>query len=295
MLSLLDAKRIASYLGLQVSSYAEMTGGLISKTFLLTDSHARRYVLRLNAEYGFDYEKDEFVAKTFSSHLPLGQVRDRGIYKGVHFCLSHFIEGTADENMTAEVLPAFLDMLVSIASQTLPKNTTGFGTLDAQGNGQYASWRDVLTSPYQWRDVDTWEMLYQTTFLDRCFGERIRNKLAECTGDTQNYRFLQHGDFFLENLLFQGGRVEGVLDWGNALYGDFLYDLVHSAERYPDFPLVDMGIDVYRAKGFDLTALDERIFALKLYSLLHKASFFAEVGNRARYDEVVAKGEGLLS
>jgi len=38
-------------------------------------------------------------------------------------------------------------------------------------------------------------------------------------------RGLIHNDLWLQNVLADGARITGVIDWGNAFYGDPLYDV----------------------------------------------------------------------
>ena len=37
--------------------------------------------------------------------------------------------------------------------------------------------------------------------------------------------YLLHGDYGFDNVLVDQGKISGVLDWANAKYGDFLYDV----------------------------------------------------------------------
>ncbi len=45
-----------------------------------------------------------------------------------------------------------------------------------------------------------------------------------------------HADLMGDNLLVDGERVGAVLDWANAMYGDFVYDLSRLTFFAPWFP-----------------------------------------------------------
>jgi aminoglycoside phosphotransferase (APT) family kinase protein len=49
-------------------------------------------------------------------------------------------------------------------------------------------------------------------------------------------RHIIHGDLVNHNVLVQGSRITAVIDWGNALYGDWLYDAASLIFWWPWFP-----------------------------------------------------------
>jgi len=269
-----------------------LQGGLVAETFEVV-ARGCSFIVRLNREHGFDFAKDDYVGRTFTQELPVPRVRAVGVLDEVHYCLATKMDGETKAEMTLEMVPAVLDGLIRIAKVDVTQHQ-GFGSFDGAGRGPYATWTDTLTSPYQWRDQDTWEDLYRNTCLDRDWAELLRTSIAALAKDLPPCRALIHGDFFLENLLWEENHISAMLDWGNAMYGDPLYDLVHMAERYPHVNLVEQGVSRFQEEGFDLRHLDERVGILRLFSVLHTAAFFAELGRQDRYEELVARGRELL-
>jgi hygromycin-B 4-O-kinase len=45
-----------------------------------------------------------------------------------------------------------------------------------------------------------------------------------------------HGDLLNRNVLVQDSRITAVIDWGNAMYGDWLYDAAWLIFWWPWFP-----------------------------------------------------------
>src|SRR6266851_3632859 len=48
--------------------------------------------------------------------------------------------------------------------------------------------------------------------------------LQSLAGELPRKRYVVHGDLLNRNVLVQGTNLSAVIDWGNALYGDWLYD-----------------------------------------------------------------------
>ena len=58
-------------------------------------------------------------------------------------------------------------------------------------------------------------------------------------------RHIIHGDLLNRNVLVADSKITAVIDWGNALYGDWLYDAAWLIFWWPWFP---------RWRGIDITA-----------------------------------------
>jgi hygromycin-B 4-O-kinase len=89
-------------------------------------------------------------------------------------------------------------------------------------------------------------------------------------GDLPNDRYLVHADLLNNNLFAHEDRISGVIDWGNAHFGDFLYDLAVLAFWAPWYPAMN-GIDWqsegarhYEAIGLDVPQNNERLRAYQL-------------------------------
>ncbi|KPC86502.1 hydrogenase expression protein HypB, partial [Streptomyces sp. NRRL F-6602] len=105
------------------------------------------------------------------------------------------------------------------------------------------------------------------------------------------------GDLLSRNVLAGEAGITGVLDWGNALYGDPLYDAAWRLHWWPWYPGWRPGdlhaalLTHWRATGPTPAHLRERLHAYLLHIALDALAYCAY---RRRWDEVRAHvGTGL--
>jgi hygromycin-B 4-O-kinase len=96
-------------------------------------------------------------------------------------------------------------------------------------------------------------------------------------------RWLVHGNYGFGNVLAREGRVTAVLDWIDAKYGDFVYDLAWLDFWAPqrDYP----GHYLLRRpdKSPEIPRFAERLRCYKLYIGLDALRFFAKAGREDAY------------
>jgi hygromycin-B 4-O-kinase len=101
----------------------------------------------------------------------------------------------------------------------------GFGPLDQNGCGQFSSWQAFLRSPaivalerIAWCDESD-------LALDELVGSASGLLYELSKSIAPGSARLLHGDLAPNNILLDGAKISGILDWGDALGGDPLYDL----------------------------------------------------------------------
>ena len=99
-----------------------------------------------------------------------------------------------------------------------------FGYFDDKGHAKYSSWKEFLRSSI-YRPDRKWGELFSTKILDGEILKPIMKNYLELTDNCPEERKLVHGDFGSNNMLTDGKKITGVLDWDCALYGDPLYDI----------------------------------------------------------------------
>jgi aminoglycoside phosphotransferase (APT) family kinase protein len=108
----------------------------------------------------------------------------------------------------------------------------GYGTLTASSEGlrgEDRSWADAIA-----RRTDDLGQIAESGLVDA----RLLDQAAAAIGDRRNLLagaeggHLLHGDFNPRHVFSSNGRMTGIIDWGDAICGDPVYDLgrvLHSA------------------------------------------------------------------
>jgi hygromycin-B 4-O-kinase len=98
-------------------------------------------------------------------------------------------------------------------------------------------------------------------------------------------RGLIHNDYWFMNILAEGERITGVIDWANALYGDPLYEVARLAwgADWPGWWYAD-GAAVLRERYGAMPDYDVRIACYQYHLALEDLRFYAKTGRRAEYD-----------
>jgi hygromycin-B 4-O-kinase len=180
-------------------------------------------ILRINRDrLGFD--KDAFVAGRLSTPaLPIPEVLEIGSFGDVFFCLSRHMPGSTLQSLPQGAAFAYGRPVCGLLDQmaaVMAPDTTGFGPFDETGHAEYAAWQDFMLAPRQWSTSpvarDERQLVHDA--LDAIEMRLPRGDIA---------RRLVHGDFGSNNVLVADGRITGLIDWSEAMWGDPLYDLAN--------------------------------------------------------------------
>lgn len=151
----------------------------------------------------------------------------------------------------------------------------------------YPSWKGFIARIIEEERPDgcygRWHTLFRTTFLERDLFETVCDHMLRLLQVCPEERYLVHGGYGNDNVLAQGGKVTAVLDWIDAMYGNFVYDIawIDFWARGIDFP--ELFRQVYTSHGMSLAQYQERIACYKCYMGLDAMCFFAKTGDREGY------------
>lgn len=108
-------------------------------------------------------------------------------------------------------------------------DTRGYGTFDNDGAGPFSSWRESLAvirdEQEPWDFFGKWHHLFDDSCLERDVFDAVYARMDELLQYCPEERHLVHGSTDLGNVVGHVGRITGVLDWIDAKYGDFVYDI----------------------------------------------------------------------
>lgn len=194
------------------------------------------------------------------------------------YAISEYICGTTlqalDDAAVRAALPHVLDLHRAIR-QVDVTGTTGCGPFGPDGAAARKSWREWLlqtgavtvdgdalgredSGPRDLRPVPVIADAFNTF-----------SRLVEMVPEE---RTLYHGDFGSNNLLIREGRVAGVLDWDQAGYGDWLYDVAGACYWRPHLRCMELAWRAYESWFAALPGYRARIQCYALHIGLSEAS-----------------------
>jgi hygromycin-B 4-O-kinase len=297
-----DVARVEAFLatrfGSDTSDVAPLGMGVWSKAFAFRRA-GRDYVIRFGAHQE-DFRKDRLAARYAGPALPIPRVVEIGEAFGGTYAISERVFGTyiddVDEAQMRALLPSLFAALDAARLADL-SGTTGYGGWDADGTAPYPSWRSALVDVANDRPTDRihgWrERLAASPVGVGPFEEAYRHLLA-LADQVPEERHLIHSDLLHYNVLVEADRITGVLDWGCAMYGDFLYDLAWlcfwqprqgaNDVWYPAWPRIDFRAEAarhYAAFGLDVPHFAERLRCCQIHIGLAGQAYQAYAGDWA--------------
>jgi hygromycin-B 4-O-kinase len=188
-------------------------------------------------------------------------------------------------------LPSLLATLNALRTADVT-SSSGYGGWDVSGNGMATSWAKHLQvsledSPDQrgggWRP-----RLEESPTGAEAF-DRDLLVLEWMLKDVPNVRHVIHSDLLNFNALVSNHRVSGVIDWGCAMYGDFVYELAWFefwSPWYPKWQGISVAAEAHRFLGdlgADLHNFHERLLCYQLHIGLGHQAYNASIG---RWDDL---------
>jgi hygromycin-B 4-O-kinase len=254
-----------------------------------------------------DFRNDERAAAFASLALPVPPIHAIGRAFGGWYAISGRVEGdyleTADEPTMNARLPSLFAALDSMRAVDL-SGTTGFGGWDQDGNGPQPSWAAALLAIAEdvpARRIAGWRArLGQRPDVERVFA-RAFAKLERLAPDLPDARHVVHSDLLNRNVLVARHRITAVLDWGSAMYGDFLFDLAWFRfwgpwyEGWGRLDVVAAARRHHQAIGLVVPDLELRMRACELFIALDGLSYLAWAGFETAMDWTTRRTTELLA
>ena len=281
---------LTSHYGDGIGAVAPIGKGEWSQAFAF-DRQGRGYVVRFGAHVD-DFERDRFAARFSSPALPVPQVVDLGEAFGGYYAVSERMPGSyideSDEAQMRALLPALFAALDAMRLADLSP-TAGFGGLDGAGNAPCASWQEVLLGVADDSPEDRtggWRARLAASPVGSEPFDQAYGRLQALSADLPDARHLIHNDLLHFNVLVDGNRISGVLDWGCAMAGDFLYDLAWFCFWQPWYPAwrsIDFAAEArrhYAAIGLHVPKFDQRLLCCQLHIGLAGMAYQAFAGHQ---------------
>jgi hygromycin-B 4-O-kinase len=229
---------VADYYGQRAADVSELGAGEWSRAYAFV-LDGREAVIRFGQHVG-DFRKDQAVAAHSSAVLPVPSVLEIGTTGDGYFAVSErapggLLDGLDGPGMRA-ALPGLFAALDALRDIHVP-GTRGYGIWTPDGTGPAPSWAQALLAISQETPrVPGWRAALAASPVGMKPFDRGYARLRELAQGLPDERHIIHGDLLNRNVLIAGSKITAVIDWGNALYGDWLYDAAWLIYWWPWFP-----------------------------------------------------------
>ena len=283
------AALLEEHFGKPIQRLEQVAGGQVARTFSFV-AEDRAYIVRFNRRMGANFEKEVFIAGAYSSPLiPVPRIVHLGRLGELRYAISEKAIGRPLTELAAVDAAA----LVRVVLRTLDAihaadvgATAGYGVFGDDGNGLFPSWRRYLEAireeEPEWEYFGKWHALFETTFLERDVWERHYERMVRLLDSCPEDRFLVHGNFGFGNVLAHGGEVTAVLDWLDAAYGDFLFDVAWLDFWDAGGEWAEVCRDHFDRKGVQLPSLLAAVAVLPALRRAECAALLRQAGEHPR-------------
>lgn len=269
----LARRLVRTAFGARATEPRPLAAGAWSQAFELTVDGSDM-VLRIGSQ-GTDFAKDEIAARFTGPDLPVPQMLTRGVIEGWHYAITTRAYGIGfDDLPAAEVVPTLPGLLTTLDAigQIDLTNATGYGIWTPDGKAPYDSWPDALLAiGTETARVPGWRAILADTAIGLAPIDIGLDAIAALAPRLPGERRMIHGDLLSRNVLAADDAVTAVLDWGNAMYGDSLYDaawLIYWWPWNPQWRDVDIFTELsnhWQACGSTSPNLHERLHAYLIH------------------------------
>jgi len=271
----MDPNRIQDFLQIYFnhrSSDVQLIGaGWFSQAFSFSIGD-QGFTFRVN-QYEEDLKKDALAYQYFvAPQVPIPCTVRCGQYDKKHYyMITERVPGKKFNQLShgdaLALTPQLFETLEAIQSTDI-SGLGGWGLADASGQGRFASWEVYLMSVYNQKFKDDWRDLASYTFLEHSLYARYLDEMERLLPYCSQEKSLIHRDIGGDNILSDGERITGVLDWADFGLGDSLFDIAYLDYWPSGIPYADLWRERAAEKGQMPEHFEERLSCYKLWIAL---------------------------
>ncbi len=225
--------------------------GLFTRVFCFV-SEGQPYVLRI-AKAPQHVHRGAIAYGYLAGHCPIPAVIKQGtdkqspegsiVYWSIQQrCAGHKLTDTFNYGEPFDV-PDFIQDLQGLHQAPVPEK-------------HQPNWVNFLAQAWGY---DTAE--HRGELLDVAFFEALRAEMHTLAADSPSTHWI-HGDIKPDNIMIDGGKVSGFIDWETLNTGDFLYDVATFLFYCPakkQSTMKNLLLSAYTAAGFKMQNLENRL------------------------------------
>lgn len=262
----------------------------------------KEYVIRFAAS-NEDFKKDKKVGDYATPTLHVPNIVEIGEALKGYFAISERNHGTFLDDLDGEqmrrTLPSLLSALDEVREIDL-SDTKGYGWWEAKGNASCTTWQEPLLGGLDDKPGDRtygWRKKLESSPTGAASFDKLRAVFETLVVDLPSERYLIHNDLLYRNVLVENNEISVIIDWGNSMYGDFLYDialLIYYWSWFPKWKDIDIKQEVlrhYKEIGLEVPNIEKRLLCYQLHIGLDGLKYAAFTSN---WDHLERKTEQTL-
>ncbi|MEK5238724.1 aminoglycoside phosphotransferase family protein [Paenibacillus sp. FSL L8-0470] len=270
--------------GMEAENIRAMEGGNLSTVFSFK-AEEREYVIRFSAMED-DFQTESYVANLLASQgVPFPRVLGLGLHKAYSYCISERMAGHNLADLQAEqraaLLPELVQVITGMNGVKLDSSSSGYGFLNKEGNGIYASCEGFIRSFYGQEQQEgfweNWYELFTSSCLEKDVFDECYARLLAYSKYNAPHRHFVHNDCHEWNILTDGRRITGIID-SNSIYGDFMIDVASMHAMIPGVDMSQVFLRHYEELGTPVAHFEERLTGAHYFKGLDAMRFYAKMG-----------------
>jgi hygromycin-B 4-O-kinase len=222
-----------------------------------------------------DFRKDQLMATHAHARLPIPTVVELGEAPGGYFAISERARGRLLDDLDGVAMRAALPAVMAALDAMREIDVEvrdGYGIWTPDGSAPFANWPQALLAIDQPNPrIPGWRAALEGSPTGAGRFDTAYSVLGDLVVGLPEERHLVHGDLLSSNVLVDGNDIVAVIDWGNAQYGDFLYDaawLIYWWPWFPQWAAIDIRAELQRhweTHGGVPSDLDHRLRVCLIY------------------------------
>ena len=278
-----------------LQSLTTIKEGETSQAFSFSSKHSE-FVIRINPEkHGF--EKDKYAYEHFNSQkvpipktFQIGKINDK-----FHYSITEKVAGKIIDHFEKEEIRQFIPELINVLDSIhgFDIGETQFGDWEIDGKAPETSWKNYLhklIGGFEGYENKT----PHSTLLEPEVVQKLIARYKQLVDYCPNIRHLVHADYGFNNLLSDGNKITGVIDWELSKYGDFIYDIAWLSFWETTIDYGDIFLKHYQETNVSVPNFHERLLCYKLHLGLGALSFFSDSEQEKSYKWAKERLLGLL-
>lgn len=274
------------------SEIKPLGAGMFSKAYAF-QSDGQEYALRISPCES-DFLKDDFARRHYSTpEIPIPKVIAIGQWnEALYYCITERCAGWTLNDLqdnrlddALRVSTVLFDTLDFI-HRTDVSHYTGWGLTDTGGHGLFPDWRTYMRSLHNQKFDFDLQALISESFIEENLFANLYKEMESLLIYCPDERWLVHGDFGFDNVVSDGERITGVLDWAECGLGDFVSDIAYLQFWSDDLPYDVLWREYASERGLMIPHLEPRMRCYTISIALSSMLIAAHFNNREEYEMI---------